>query len=396
VLLNRFLSAQATIIITKKPQGLFNMRIAVVHDWLTVYAGAERVLAALLGIYPTADLFCVVDFLPQADRGFLNKINVTTSFIQKLPWAKKYYRNYLSLMPLAIEQLDLSSYDLVISNSHAVAKGVLTGPHQLHISYINSPIRYAWDLQNQYLQEANLTRGLKSKVARIMLHRIRMWDQLSASRPDYLIANSKFIAARIEKTWRRSSSVIYPPVDIHKFTLTEKKENFFLTASRLVPYKKINLIVESFASMPDKKLIVIGDGPDFAKIKKIAKSNVELLGFQSNQVLADYMQRAQAFIFAAEEDFGIVPLEAQACATPVIAFGRGGALETVRGLEQENPTGIFFREQSVESICQAINLFEQNKDIFKLDNFSQHVVNFSPDIFKQKIREFVDGKLVKA
>lgn len=368
------------------------MKIALIHDWLVTYAGAERVLATLLDIYPEADIFSVVDFLPETERHFLHGKTATTTFIQKCPWAKKYYRHYLPLMPFAIEQLNLSAYDVIISNSHAIAKGVITGPHQLHMSYINSPMRYAWDLQHQYLQEANLTRGIKSLLARFLLYRMRFWDKLSADRPDCLIANSNFIASRIQKIWRRDAETIYPPVDISAFTPTEKKENFFLAASRLVPYKKMHLIVESFKTLPNEKLIIIGDGPDFKKIQQIKPPNVELLGFQPTKVLADYMQRAKAFIFAAEEDFGILPLEAQACATPVIAFGRGGARETVCGLNHPNPTGLFFNEQTITAIQQAIQLFPTVQHQFKLNHFAENVARFSPDIFKQKIQAVVRSK----
>lgn len=332
------------------------MRIALVHDWFTVYAGAERVVEQLLQVFPQAELYAVVDFLEDRHREFLRGKKIHTSFIQKLPGARKYYRTYLPLMPLAIEQFDLHGYDLIISSSHAVAKGVITGPDTLHVSYVHSPPRYAWDLQHQYLEGAGLSKGLKSSLAQGLLHYLRLWDGLAGQRPDILVANSQYIARRIQKAYRRKAEVIYPPVDTGAFTLQKNKEDFYLAASRMVPYKRIDLIVEAFAQMPDRKLVVIGDGPEFPKVQAKAKgaSNVQLLGHQPFEVLRDYMQKARAFVFAAEEDFGIAPVEAQACGTPVIAFGKGGTVETVISGE----TGVFFREQNVRSLIAAIEEFE--------------------------------------
>ena len=368
------------------------MKIAVVCDWLVTYAGAEKVLEQILNIYPEADLFALVDFLDEDKRDFIKHKKVTTSFIQKLPKAKTKYRNYLPLMPLAIEQFDLSKYDLVISSSHCVAKGVLTGPNQVHISYVHSPIRYAWDLQHQYLKEAGLTKGLKGWIAKIILHYMKIWDTRTSNGVDYFIANSQFVAKRIWKCYRRKADVIYPPVDVEAFEFCDKKEDFYLTASRMVPYKKMDLIVEAFTKMPDKKLVVIGDGPDFAKIQKIAQghSNIKLMGYQPFSVLKDHMQRAKAFVFAAEEDFGITPVEAQACGTPVIAYGRGGALETVRGLNiKDKPTGIFFDKQNKNCLIKAINYFEDNREKIQLKDCRENALSFSIDNFKDRLKEYI-------
>lgn len=365
------------------------MRIAVIHDWLTSYAGSERVLEQILALYPAADLFSVVDFLPQEQRTFIQDRSVRTSFIQDLPFARTKYRQYLPLMPLAVEQFDLSSYDLVISSSHAVAKGVLTGPDQLHISYVHSPMRYAWDLQHQYLRESGLETGLKGWLAKWMLHKIRLWDLRTANGVDHFIANSRFIARRIWKAYRREAAVIYPPVDTDAFGLRADKEDFYLAASRMVPYKKIGLIVEAFASMPDKKLVVIGDGPDFQKIRAKAAENVTLLGYQGFEVLKDYMQRAKAFVFAAEEDFGITPVEAQACGTPVIAFGKGGVLETVRGLDHPQPSGVFFFEQSVSALADAVALFERERDRILPGACRENALRFAPERFRAEFTSFV-------
>ena len=371
------------------------MRVAIVCDWLVVYAGAERVLEQILTLYPDADLFCLVDFLPEDQRGFIMNKLTHTSFIQNLPCAKKNYRSYLPLMPLAIEQLDVSAYDLVISSSHAVAKGVLTGPDQVHISYVHSPIRYAWDLQHQYLQEANLTRGMKGWIAKAILHYIRLWDYRTANGVDHFIANSKFIARRIKKVYGREAAVVYPPVDIEAYELCEEKEDFYLTASRMVPYKKVKLLVEAFNEMPDKKLVVIGDGPEYGKIKEIAKGNIVLMGYQPFAVLKEKMQKAKAFVFAAEEDFGIAPVEAQACGTPVIAYGKGGALETVQGASDTVPkTGIFFESQTISSIRDAVNSFEHNTGAFEFRACRLNAERFSQQQFVENMKLQIEAALL--
>lgn len=367
------------------------MKIAVIHDWLVTYTGAEKVLEQILDIYPDADIFCVVNlFNEDKSPEFLKNKNIQTTFIQNLPFVKKKYRNYLFLMPLAIEQLDLSSYDLVISSSHAVAKGVITGPDQLHISYIHTPIRYAWDLQHQYLNETGLVKGIKSIMARTILHYIRLWDYRTVSGVDYFISNSHFIAKRVFKLYKKKSKVIFPPVDTESFTFSSHKEDFYVTASRLVPYKKIDLIVEAFSHISDKKLYVIGDGPDIEKIREKAGENVTILGYQPDDVLKSYMQKAKAFIFAAEEDFGITPVEAQACGTPVIAFGKGGALDTIKALGTCNqPTGVLFNEQSVSSIKNAVELFENNYKSITPENCRINSLRFSNERFKTEFNDFV-------
>ncbi len=300
-------------------------KVALVHEWLVDHSGSEKVLEQMLRVFPDADLFSLVEFLPDELRPFIQHKKVTTSFIQKLPLARKHYRNYLPLMPLAVEQLDVSDYDIVISNSHAVTKGVITRSDQLHLCYCHSPVRYAWDLYHQYLGEAGLRHGLRGAAAKLLLHYLRLWDLGTVNRIDHFMANSHYIARRIDKVYRRSATVVYPPVDTDGFTLQVAKENFYLTASRMVPYKRMDLIVRAFARMPDKQLIVIGDGTEMEKVRDAAAPNVTLLGFQPFAVLKDHLQRARAFVFAAEEDFGIIPVEAQACGTPVIAYGRGGA-----------------------------------------------------------------------
>ncbi|XXD09010.1 glycosyltransferase family 4 protein [Klebsiella sp. R445] len=369
-----------------------DLSIGIVADWFVTYAGSEKVVAELIKSFPQSELYSVVDFLSTENKAFFDNKNITTTFIQKLPKAKKKYQSYLPLMPLAIEQLDVSKHDIILSSSHAVAKGVLTGPDQLHISYVHSPIRYAWDLQHQYLREAGLNSGFKAMLARFLLHKIRMWDCRTANGVDHFIANSKFIARRIKKVYGRTADVIYPPVDVERFKLQEIKQDYYLTASRLVPYKRMDLIVEAFSHMPDKKLVVIGDGPEMKKIQSKATRNIELLGYQSDIVLQEHMQNAKAFVFAAEEDFGITPVEAQACGTPVIAYGKGGALETICPLGSEKPTGLFFYKQDVTSIINAITTFEAGIEAFMPESCRENAMRFSIERFNNEISLYVKNK----
>jgi glycosyltransferase involved in cell wall biosynthesis len=363
-----------------------NLRVAFVHDWLVDKGGAENVLAALLELWPQAPVYTLVHDPKGPTHSFLEGHPIITSFLQKLPRATRSYRSYLPLLPLAIEQFDFSGFDLVISCSHSYAKGIITGPDQLHISYVFSPVRYAWDLQPQYLRESGLEHGLKSAVVRGLLHYIRIWDSRTANTVDEFMADSDFIARRIWKVYRRKATVIYPSVALESFQLYEKKEDFYLIASRMVPYKRIDLVVDAFAEMPDKKLVVIGDGPDFQKIRMKAKSNVQLLGYQPFDVLQDYMRRAKAFVFAAEEDFGIVLLEAQACGTPVIAYGKGGALETVI----DGRTGLFFYEQNTESVQDAVRLFENDAYRFDPKQIRNNAERFSKERFHREFLDFVE------
>lgn len=362
------------------------MRVAVVHDWLVNRGGAELVLGRILRLYPQADVYTVVEFLKDEDRWLLNGCRIYTTFIQRLPFARKMYQNYLPLMPFAIEQLDLSRYDLIISSSHAVAKGVITGPDQIHVSYVYSPVRYAWDLQGVYLKEAKLDKGLRGLIARLILHYLRLWDCRTGASPDVLIAVSSYIARRIDKTYRRPAEVIYPPVRLKEFFPGAKRGDFYLTASRLVPYKMVPMIAEAFSRMPDKRLIIVGDGPEAAKVRAAARSNVEYLGHQPQGVLLDLMQRARAFVFAAEEDLGVTLLETQACGTPVIAFGKGGALETV----VDKVTGVFFDEQTPEALINAVGRFERIEKTFDPSRIRRHVEQFGEEVFDKKLKACID------
>ena len=367
------------------------MKVAIVHDWLVTAGSAERVLQSILECFPQADIFTIVDFLE--DRSFLKNRQVTTSFVQKLPFARAQYRNYLALMPLAIEQFDLLAYDLVVSSSHAVAKGVLVGPDQLHVSYVHSSIRYARDLQHQNLREFGFASGLKSVFVRMLLHYLRGWDARSANGVDHLIANSRYSSRRIQQAYQRDSTVIYPPVDVSGLSVGIRKQDFYVTASSMVPHKRIDLIVKAFSRTPERRLVVIGDGPDMARIMAAASPNVEILGYQPFDVLHDHLLRARAFVFAAEEDFDVSIVEAQACGTPVIAFGKGGALESVIGLPDERPTGVFFGEQTIESMISAVDIFEQQSGCFNSTFCRENAERFSAENFKAALSTFVEVRL---
>lgn len=359
------------------------MKIALIHDWLVTNAGAEKVLKAILDIYPQADIFSLVDFLNDKDRkSILCGRFAKTSFIQNLPFSKKHFRNYLPLFPKAIESFDLSSYDLIISSSWAVAKGIKKSKTQIHVCYCHTPIRYAWDLYDEY------TRDLKQPKKFIVeqtLKYVRKWDIQSLNRVDYFIANSNFVKNRIEKTYNKDSKVIYPPVNTEKFILSEQKEDFYLTASRLVPYKKTKLIIEAFNEISDKKLYVIGDGEEFENIKKIAKSNITLLGYQEFENMIIYMQKAKAFLYAAIEDFGIVPIEAMSCGTPVIALNDGATAETI----VDGVMGIHFNKQNKDEIINAVFNFE--KLDFNYSEISIEAKKYSENRFKKELTEFIDS-----
>ena len=338
------------------------MKVAIVHEWLEHYAGSERVLESLLALFPRADLFALVDFVPEGERDFLQGRLVQTSFIQRLPFARRYFRNYLGLMPLAVEQLDVSGYDLVISSNHAVAKGVITGPDQIHICYVHSPMRYAWDLQPQYLRQSGLDRGIKGAYARWLLHRLRTWDVRSSTGVDVFVANSSYIADRIRKAYRRKATVIHPPVAVDRFTQGEGDRTEYLVASRFVPYKRVDLIAEAFVAMPQHRLIIVGDGPERERVQRAVglAPNITVRPPVDQPTLVKLMQQSRAFIYAAEEDFGITMVEAQACGAPLIAFGRGGACDIVNTGRPEQATGILFRKQTSQDIVSAVESFEAN------------------------------------
>ncbi|NYS60348.1 glycosyltransferase [Vreelandella salicampi] len=369
-------------------QAFNDQRVAIVHDWLVVNGGAEKVLQALVKAFPHAEVFTLVNFMPEGSMPWLGRHLVHTSLLQRMPFAKRYYRQYLPLMPYAIEQFDLRGFDLVISSSHAVAKGVITHPDQTHICYCHTPMRYAWDMKEAYLKDAAFRLPGMESVVRKTLKRLRQWDYFTATQVDHFLANSHNVARRIAKYYRREADVLYPPVDIDGFAFYEgPRDDYFLAASRLVPYKRLDIIVQAFAQDPQKRpLKIVGDGPEFKRLARLAEGHdhIELLGYLEGSALHSLMQRARAFVFAADEDFGILPLEAQACGTPVIAYGRGGALETVKGLEHDNAaTGVHFSEQTPQSINHALHQFEENA--FDAYACRQHAERFSQTCFTQRL-----------
>ena len=334
-------------------------RVAIVHDWLDTWRGGENVLAEIIGVYPDADLFALVDFLPEPMRPRLLGKRAATSFLQRIPGARPHFRALLPLFPRAVESLDVSRYELVISSSHAVAKGVRTLPSQLHVCYCHTPMRYAWDLREHYLAAHDLGRGARGLLTRRVLDRLRNWDLGASARVQRFVANSAFVRDRIRRCYGRDATVIHPPVDVDFYTLPEApvtpaRRDYYVTASRWVPYKRVDLVVEAFRQLPEQRLVVVGDGPEARRVRAAAGDNVTFVGEVSRERLRELLRNARAFVFAAEEDFGILPVEAQACGTPVIAYGAGGALETVRAAPAIRPTGVFFDHQSADAIAAAL------------------------------------------
>lgn len=369
----------------------YTMRIAIVHDWLYVLGGAEKVLKSMLACYPSADVFCLFDVLSDDDRAEIGFTKATTSFLQRAPSIRKHHRLYLPLMPIAIEQLDLRGYDVIISSSYAVAKGVLTGPDQLHIAYVHSPMRYAWDLQHQYLAESRLQSGIKSWLARAMLYRMRLWDTRTAHGVNAYLANSEFIARRIRKVYGRAATVIYPPVAIPAVPTipSSNRKRFFLTASRLVPYKNMGSIVEAFRYLPNETLVVAGSGPERQRLQALAGPNVSFAGFVPDDHLRRLMRDAEAFIFAAEEDFGITPVEVQAEGTPVIGLGKGGLRETVV-TTGPSPTGLFFDLPDPRLIADAVIKYINDSERFTAAACIRNAARFSETRFRTVFSHFVD------
>ena len=361
------------------------MSVALVHEWLTSYAGSEKVLEAVCELFPQAPIHSVIHNPAAMEGTGLAGREVITSFLQRMPLSRRKWNLYLPLMPLAIEQFDLNAYDLVLSCNHAVAKGVLTRADQLHISYHCTPIRYAWDLYQPDLQQSGLHRKLRGWLARWFLHRIRQWDVNAANRVDVYVCLSHYVAQRIWKTYRRKSFVIYPPVDVDRFRADQKREPFYLTVSRMTPYKKMDVIAAAFTEL-DLPLVIIGDGPERKKVERAAGRNVTILGKQSDAVVAELLQQCRAFVFAADEDFGIAPVEAQAAGAPVIAFGKGGATETILN----GKTGLFFSEQSVASIVDAVKRFESERDTFDSAACRENAMRFARDVFQRDYRKLIE------
>jgi len=367
---------------------LSEIKVAIVHEWLGPYGGSEQVVVAMLEVFPHADLYALVHD-PEKLRGTpLEKVPAETSFIQSLPGAVKRYQLYLPLMPLAVEQLDLRRYDLVLSSSHAVAKGALTRADQLHVSYTHTPMRYAWDFYLDYLERGEMDRGVKTLLARPLLHYLRLWDAAAANRVDVYLANSDYVARRINKLYRRQARVLYPPVEVGGYRTDLPRENFYVSVSRLVPYKGMALIAEAFTRMR-KPLVIIGSGPDLDTIRRVAGPNVKLLGYQPERVVRDYLQRARAFVFAAEEDFGIAPVEAQAAGCPVIAYGRGGARETVIPYPAPGATGLFFEHRTPKALASVVERFETVEGQLDPEACRRNAERFARDRFVIELQSTV-------
>lgn len=367
------------------------MKVAIVHDWLETWGGAEQVLVQLLRLFPHAKLFSLVDFLSEEDRRKLNAATIATTFVQHLPLAKRHFRYYLPLFPYAVEKLDLRSFDLIISSCHAVSKGVRKHEHQLHICLCYTPPRYIWDMREQYLEQSSMLPLATRWLARWQLKRLRRWDLSVSSRVDRFIAISRFVADRIQNHYQRSASVIYPPVDISNLDLIEKKEDYYLTVSRLVPYKRVDLLIQAFNRLPDKQFVIVGSGPEESKLKRLAGPNIRLVGKVAEEDRNTMLRQARAFVFAAEEDFGLAPLEAQACGTPVIAYDRGGAAETIYGLDYPQPTGVFFHAQTIDAILTALTLFEQQRYRISPAACRANALRFSIDRFRNELQQYVQN-----
>ena len=369
-----------------------NITYALVHEWLTPKAtgGSELVVKEILQ-FIDADLYALIDFESTNPDSYLYQRQIGTTFLQNLPGVKGGVQKYLPLMPIAIEQLDLRHYDVILSSAHAVAKGILTTPQQLHLCYCHTPMRYAWDLTFDYLRQSRLGQGIPGIFTRYLLHRLRQWDVISANRVDHFIANSHFTASRIWRSYRRRADVVYPPVNIDRFTCTADKEDFYLTVCRLVGYKQVAPIVEAF-NLNGKNLVVIGTGTELQKLQQIAKPNVTILGYQPDTVVQDYLARARAFVYAACEDFGIVLVEAQACGTPVIAYGVGGAAETVLDIRShpECGTGILFPAQTTAAILTAVATFETYHQQFQAERIRTHAESFAASVFRSQYLSLVD------
>lgn len=359
------------------------MKVALAHDWLTNMGGAEKVVINFKQIYEDSPIY-TVSYNEQNLDPELRNIDVRTTFIDKLPKGKTNHQMFLPFMPTAWEQLDFTDYDVVLSSSSSCAKGIITAPDTTHICYCHSPMRYAWEFYYEYMEREKLGKA-KKKLIKYIMNYIRMWDKASADRVDYYVANSKNVAKRIYKHYRREADVIHPPVKGSYFNISDKDEGYFLIVSRLVPYKRIDLAVEAFNEL-GLPLVVIGGGSQLEYLKSIAKDNVKIMGRQPDEVIKEHYANCRAFIFPGEEDFGITPLEAQASGRPVIAFGKGGALETV----VSERTGLFFEDQKTDELVKAVKQFEKMN--WDKEDIRKHALTFDEEIFKSKIKNYVDEK----
>lgn len=367
-------------------------RVAIVHDWCPSFRGGERVLAELCAMFPNSEVFTLFDFFSDdIKKRYFPNVVFHTSPANKLPGVRKYYRGLFFACPFLIEQFDVTGFDAVVSSSAAFARGVLTRPDQPHVSYIHSPIRYAWDEQFSYLQQGKLGFGPVGLLYRYLLHGLRTWDTRTAHGPDVMLANSSFVRSRIKRVYGRDATVVHPPVDLDTFTMSTEKDDYYITASFMAPYKRTDLVIEAFNAMPDRRLLVVGEGQQSAALRNMAGPNIEFSGFLPQ---ADYVRavaRARALVFAGCEDFGIALAEAQACGTPLIAFGRGGARDIVRPLGTENPTGLLFKEQTVGSLTDAVMRFERDGSAITAQACAENAQRFSAERFRREVAQAFDA-----
>lgn len=353
----------------------------MVHDWLTGMRGGERVLEAILEVFPGADLYTLLHIKGSVTPEIEGRVK-GVSFVQRFPFLKGYYRYYLPLFPRAIESLDLTGYDLVISTSHCVAKGVRSGKGGCHISYIHSPMRYVWDLHDEYFRNGH--GGVMSRWGmKVWRNYLKKWDVKSSERVDHFIANSRNVAGKIERYYGRHAEILYPPVDTEFFCPGGKQEECYLMVTALVPYKRVDIAVKAFSHLR-KRLVIIGSGPEEKRLKAMAWPTIEFLGWQTREAVRDYYRRCRAFIMPGEEDFGIAPVEAMACGRPVIAYGKGGALESVIP-----STGIFYTDPTAEGLIEAVKAFESIENDFDPETIRNHALKFDRSVFKEKFRAFV-------
>ena len=366
-------------------QAALSTKVAIVHDWCPSFRGGERVLAELCRAFPGAAVFTLFDFLPSnIKQHYFPGVTFHTSVANRLPMVQHYYRNLFFACPFLMEQFDVTTYDAVVSSSAAFARGVLTRPDQPHLCYVHSPVRYAWDEQFSYIEQGRLGFGPKGLLFRYMLHRLRTWDAGTANRPDLMLANSNYVRRRIRRIYGRQSRVVFPPVALDEFEYQPNKDDYYVTASFLAPYKRTDLVIEAFNAMPGRRLIVVGDGQQSVRYRALAGPNVKFTGYLARKEYAQTVASARALVFAGCEDFGIALAEAQACGTPLIAFGRGGASDIVRPLGAAQPTGILFEQQTVASIVAAVDTFERC-DIISPLACHQNAQRFSADRFAREI-----------
>ena len=361
-------------------------KIAILHEWLSTNGGSEKVLSEIIKIYSNADIYCIVDFLNEEDRKeILGKKEVRTTFIQKLPFSKKNFRVYFPLLYSAVKTFSFKKYDIIITSSHAFGHSARTFKNNIHICYCHTPMRYIWDMRDLYMENNGFNKPFVSFFSRSYARILRKLDYKTAQNVNYFIANSHHIQNKIKKIYNRESIVIYPPVDVYKFKLQEKKSDYYITSSRFVSYKKNELIVEAFSKMLDKKLLIIGEGKYAKILKEKASANIKILKFQPFWKFHKLLRNSKAFVFAAEEDFGITLVEAQACGTPVIAFEKGGASEIVIN----NKTGILFKNQTIEDIVNAIEQFERLEETFRPFEIRKNAMRFNKERFHDEFDKFL-------